>query len=626
MSNVEEDRQQTPPPSDGEESPAGPDAPPDAAPPRQSWREVADGMARSARDQYARRAAPYVGEATRWARSSATRRAAPPNEISGLAASLWRWAPGLVPLALETLLLLLGISLIGHHVGHGATIARGQVTTLALVLSVLGVALAAALYTARDIGTWTLALLLGVSSSLIATVFVLLGRGAALAAAAILLLAGAAFLRPHRVAENMVLVTTYLGRFHRTLFPGMQVLLPGEQIMATLPTDQRRITTLPPATAALRGEAHATGTLVYQFVPREAHRAALMARDWEAGLQQMLAQALREELQRWHLAPSGTGAAAAQDGKPADDANGGGGDEERLRQRLGARLRRVAPQWGLRVVRVELSDVVIPQDRAQPQASDMSKVGEQLADLYLQSTSSGQRAGHAAPAAQPPSPAGQTMPAPASPHHTTRPLPPRPADNEATVALNESAPALPDAHVSSPGPSQPPRLLSRLAGLAAGWQGEGRRAAQRSAGEEVAQAPSAGPVQSASEGERIAGSGGRAGAGEPSVADAASQLSPEVLATAYEAVREGRIGDPATIRQIADRFAGLAATTESDNELAFDPESAARILRQRAEELALALGDAPEEAATEVEQPPPEASHRAPTPRLERDENVTSGG
>ncbi len=594
MSNPEDADRQAPPPSEGAESPADPDATPDAAPPRRSWREVVDGLARS----------------------SASRPAAMPDELSGLAASLWRWSPVLAPLALETLLLLLGISLIGHHVGHGTTIARGQVKTLALVLLALGVALAAALYTARDIGTWTLALLLGVSGSLIATVFVLLGRNAALAAAVLLFLAGAAFLRLHRVAENTVLVTTYLSRFHRTLLPGQQVLLPGEQVTATLPTDQRRITALPPATAALGGEAHATATLVYQIVPREAHRAALMARDWEAALQQMLAQALREELKRWHAAPSGVEAAAAQGDEPADEA--GGDDEQRLRRGLEARLRQVAPQWGLRVVRVELSDVVIPQERAQPQGTDLSEIGEQLAELYLQSTSSSQRAAHPAPMPQPQPPAGQATPAQAAPRRTTQPLPPMSSDDEATIALDESGPALPGAHTSSPAPSQPPRLLSRLAGLAAGWQGEGRRAAHQSAGGEVAKAPGAGP--GASEDEDAAGGRDRDGAG------AAPQLSPEVLATAYEAVREGRIGDPTTIRQIADRFADLASATEPDTELAFDPESAARILRQRAEELVLAQGDAPEDATTEAEQPPPEAPHRASPPHVERDENVTSGG
>lgn len=140
----------------------------------------------------------------------------------------------------------------------------------------------------------------------------------------------------------------------------------------------------------------------------------------------------------------------------------------------------------------------------------------------------------------------------------------------------------------------------------------------------MAKAPGAGP--GASEDEDAAGGRDRDGAGEPSGAGAALQLSPEVLATAYEAVREGRIGDPTTIRQIADRFADLASATEPDIELAFDPESAARILRQRAEELALAQGDAPEDATTEAEQPPPEAPHRAPPPHVERDENVTSGG
>lgn len=90
----------------------------------------------------------------------------------------------------------------------------------------------------------------------------------------------------------------------------------------------------------------------------------------------------------------------------------------------------------------------------------------------------------------------------------------------------------------------------------------------------------------------------------------------------YEAVREGRISDPATVRSIANTFARLAAMPEADDNLEFDPEQAARNLAQRAEQLGASRDAQPDDLAADQSAPP----GRTVPPSPPRDENVLRGG
>jgi hypothetical protein len=96
-----------------------------------------------------------------------------------------------------------------------------------------------------------------------------------------------------------------------------------------------------------------------------------------------------------------------------------------------------------------------------------------------------------------------------------------------------------------------------------------------------------------------------------------------VLAAAYEAVREGRIADPATVRHIADTFARLASTGDLPANVDVNPDAAAHNLRQLAEKLG-ASSPPPQEDA-----PPPRPSgiaRRADPLQEARDENLLRGG
>lgn len=84
-----------------------------------------------------------------------------------------------------------------------------------------------------------------------------------------------------------------------------------------------------------------------------------------------------------------------------------------------------------------------------------------------------------------------------------------------------------------------------------------------------------------------AGTAGTAGtavaAATPQPPELPDALAPEVLSDAYEAVREGRINDPATIRHIARAFLQIADDPALNTAFPYDATAAARILLDRAQ-------------------------------------------
>ncbi len=70
--------------------------------------------------------------------------------------------------------------------------------------------------------------------------------------------------------------------------------------------------------------------------------------------------------------------------------------------------------------------------------------------------------------------------------------------------------------------------------------------------------------------------------GPPPLPLPAEALAPEALSDAYDAVREGRIHDPATIREIAQGFLLVASDEQRHADFPYDAVAAARILMDRA--------------------------------------------
>jgi hypothetical protein len=215
-----------------------------------------------------------------------------------------------------------------------------------------------------------------------------------------------------------------------------------------------------------------------------------------------------------------------------------------------------------------------------------------LAETVLLPTAARHAAAAPPPSHAPASRARQGAPA-------TRPLPAA-ADAAATAPLHLPVPAV---------QGEPP---------AARWW-ERPRQALRDLGEAVSARLPGGHLtgrNAAPHGDEPHADAGNAPASAPPVA--APEPSAEVLTAAYEAIREGRINDPTTVRHVADAFTRLAKSEQPAGTLDFDPERAAQLLLQRAQML------------DDPTRPPAGAPDERPTPRAPqsppRDDNVIRGG
>jgi hypothetical protein len=398
----------------------------------------------------------------------------------------------MMPPLLGTLLLLLAGALATHRIGQSAPLVDAH-TLLTLFLTYLtgGTVYGLLLYLSSSATTWWIVLTSGIAAYLLATVFVI--GGPLTGGFAAVLLAAAAGRYGHRhvqsVADGTVAVTAFAGGYHRTLRPGMAVLVPGERVLATLDTTERRLT-CPTQRISVKGEqgvmylARAAATVAFNIVPAEAHRAVVLGERWEHELHDLTCAALQRALAQWSAA-----VLVAADEVP---------DRLLARETL-QHLREEARARGVHIVWVSVRDIwlapegeTLPVDEWDDEESDGAEEDDGEAPVSA-----------ALPRRAP-------MHAPASP----------PA--QLVDSMDEPT-------ESGPGPE-----------------------------EEAAASPATAP---------------------------APDMSPEILSDAYEAVREGRIHDPDTIRGIAQAFLRVANDPALNAEFPYDALSAAKILRERAKRL-----------------------------------------
>ncbi len=542
-----------------------------------------------------------------------------------------RWSPLIFPVALWAALVLLGVFLASHRMGH-VIVTWPHVRVLALLLLGLSVAYAVALRLAPNDAAWVGVLSLGLVLDLMASAFVLFGPGAGIVVTLVLAAGSATFVRQrlHPVREGTVHVTALPGAGHRTLPPGLNVLLPGERVLAILPVQPREHATLPQRLATPAGEvAEAAARVEYQLIPELAVRAVVATRDWERAVRQLLVAALRAELDAWLAGERGA----------RDEAERGLSDVDRLRLRVEERMRAQALRWGVHIRGVELRDVTLPGARTA--GGGAGSVGpERVVEGSLARGAGAEREtnqddgrsqmGRPAAAFRPPPAAGAVA------RMMTQPLPPNQEPAAGPEAPSWEGGGQPD-EARGPGvtrvagrgdatawSSPPERWLGRMgAWLRESWDRLGQRADL--------------PADAESD-DALAQEGRQAGAGwsaspredEHQPEEEPRALSPRILEAMYGAVEEGRISDPFTVRQIANSFAQLAVAGDPDEEMTRDPLQAAATLRRRAEELAAQLSldqaDPPTANAAPGPGTPPAPGRRMPPPRLARDENVMRGG
>ncbi len=164
------------------------------------------------------------------------------------------------------------------------------VVVLVIVLLALVVMQGTALYYAGSNDTqWTLYTVLGYALFLLVGAFALFGAVGALLLFIILLLVGLLLggRAMRQVPEGHVDLVFSFSAYQRTLFPGLNFILPWEKVQARLNTQETTWTSPPVRVSVSRDQdAEIVATLTYQLVPEDAHIALLNMQDWQETLHQ----------------------------------------------------------------------------------------------------------------------------------------------------------------------------------------------------------------------------------------------------------------------------------------------------------------------------------------------------
>lgn len=208
-------------------------------------------------------------------------------------------SPLLVPLMLGgacfTLLLLLSFLTNSPQLAADP----GTLGPIFFVLAAVGVVLAAALAYAPNDTIWALTMIAGLITNGAITIWTIFGpvTGIAMILGLSLLLALIVRKQAHTVLENSVHAMVLFGKHNRTLRPGFNLRLPGEQVWAILHTGDVTVD-VAVQDIVLPNGAHVAvrASALCRIVPERAHLAAPHGNDWPQQVQHCLELSLREIL------------------------------------------------------------------------------------------------------------------------------------------------------------------------------------------------------------------------------------------------------------------------------------------------------------------------------------------
>lgn len=152
---------------------------------------------------------------------------------------------------------------------------------------------------------WTLGIVGGFFLFLLVGCFVLFGPFSTLVLLVVLLIVSviAARFSMHPVVEGSVDIVYAFGKYSRTLFPGLNFMLPWEKVFAHLQTKERQWTCPEQTAPVSRDEdVHFKAMICYQLMPEDAHLAVLQVEKWEEALQELFKTVLQNVA--GHLKPS----------------------------------------------------------------------------------------------------------------------------------------------------------------------------------------------------------------------------------------------------------------------------------------------------------------------------------
>ncbi|HLX58862.1 MAG TPA: SPFH domain-containing protein [Ktedonobacteraceae bacterium] len=172
---------------------------------------------------------------------------------------------------------------------------KGQTHIPAVPLAILLLALVVVqgtflYYAGSNDSLWTLYTVLGYALFLLVGVYALFGLEASLLLFIVLLVIGIIMggRAVRQIPEGRVALVFSFGRYARTLFPGLNFILPWEKIEGRLLNTQETTWTSPPVRVNISRDqdVEIVATLTYQLTPEDAHIAALNMQDWQETLHQ----------------------------------------------------------------------------------------------------------------------------------------------------------------------------------------------------------------------------------------------------------------------------------------------------------------------------------------------------
>ncbi len=203
-------------------------------------------------------------------------------------------SPILVPLLFAglTFLFIVPLARSGHFYLHA-----DRLWPAALVLIALAVLQGMLLYYAGSNNIyWSLGIVGGFLLFLLVGCFAVFGPIPTAVLFVVLLIASALVIRfyMHPVPEGSVDIVYSFGKYSRTLFPGLNFLLPWEWVDSHLHTRERQWTCPEQTVQVSRDEdVHIKATISYQLMPEDAYLAVTQVENWEESLQDMFKACLQ---------------------------------------------------------------------------------------------------------------------------------------------------------------------------------------------------------------------------------------------------------------------------------------------------------------------------------------------
>ena len=208
---------------------------------------------------------------------------------------------------------------------------------------------------------WSLGMICGFSLFLLTGCFAIFGPIPTIILLAVLLLFGFLLarlcIRP--TPEGQVDIVEALGKYSRTLDPGLNFVVPWEKIVYRLDT-RERVWSCPMQKVPVSHsqEVQLAATISYQLMPEDAHLAVLYVSNWEKSLQELFVATIQavvgelspEDFIAWpHTPRSRQAAGNPNDVRPWD----------RINIILAQRMQDQVANWGVQIGEVQIRDVAL---------------------------------------------------------------------------------------------------------------------------------------------------------------------------------------------------------------------------------------------------------------------------